>query len=64
MLRNATQRVTMTPIIFETVLFLKFYSSLWDKKTVQKAYAIVIREQKEKCLADKLKLAENQEEKH
>jgi len=57
-----TQRATMTPIVFETVLFLKFNNGLWDEKIEQKAYAIVIWEQKEKRLADKLKLAESQEE--
>ena len=57
-----TQRATLIPIVFETVFFLKFDSSLWDEKTVHKAYDIIIREQKKKRLADKLKLVENQEE--
>ena len=57
-----TQRATMTPIVFEAVLFLKFNHSLWDEKTVQQAYSIVVREKKEKRLADKLKIADNQDD--
>ena len=56
-----TQRASLTPIVFEAVLFLKFNSSLWDEKTAQEAYSIVIREQKEKRLANMLKWAEDEE---
>ena len=31
-----TQRASLTPIVFEAVLFLKFNSSLWTKKRCKK----------------------------
>ena len=30
-----TQRATMAPIVFESILFLRFNACLWDERTVQ-----------------------------
>ena len=57
-----TRRATMAPIVFESILFLRFNTCFWDERTVQQVYCVVIRDQKGKRLADKLSKANAQNE--
>ena len=52
----------MALIVFESILFLRFNACLWDERTVQQVYCVVIRVQKEKRLADKISKANAQNE--
>ena len=57
----STDCANMSPIIFETILFLKFNASLWDPLIVQKAYDIHIKEQRDERVKDRVTGAEEQE---
>ena len=56
------QRANMSPILFETILFLKFNAGLWDPLTVQKAYDIYIKKQRDERVKDRVTGAEEQKE--
>ena len=52
----------MSPIIFETILFFKFNTGLWDPLTVQKAYDIHIKERRDERVKDRVTGTEEHEE--
>ena len=52
----------MSPIMFETILFLKLNKALWDPHTVQKAYDIHIKEKRDERVKKRLAAAEEQEQ--
>ena len=57
-----TQRARMSPIMFETILYLKFNRELWDERTVQRAHNKVIMDKRNERVNKRSELARQQEE--
>ena len=52
----------MSPIMFETILYLKFNRELWDERTVQRAHNKVIMDKRNERVNKRSELARQQEE--